>query len=137
MLLIILVPLLTIGLALYVVVFRNPDLKKCRFCKHWDLEEGQEAMRHFPSFMIAANHIPMAEMGRAVVGHDDDGEPIRGPSPVPMKARWDRTGACLCPAPDARDEEGNPVLRWEGDTCNHHSLTWGRFANRRRLPVMR
>jgi hypothetical protein len=41
--------------------------RTCAGCKHFDQEEGQAAMKQFPIFVQAAQHIPPAEMGRTVV----------------------------------------------------------------------
>lgn len=90
-----------------------PDTPQCHNCKHFDLEEGQAAMRENPNFMKACAVVPPSRMGVPVM-HGDDDKPLppeqQPRSSVPKKATWEDFGACL------EHEE----VRYKHDVCELH-----------------
>jgi hypothetical protein len=86
---------------------------RCSTCKHFDLQEGQAAMRAHPVFMQAAAVLPPSKMG-TVVTYDDDGNRHESGPPIAQASRWDQFGACSCPS---QLDEGNAILKWGGDIC--------------------
>jgi len=70
------------------VVVGDPD-KLCRTCAHFDLEDGQAMAAAHGPFMMAAAHIPPAEMG-AVATPEGEVEA----RDIPPKAKWQEFGLC-------------------------------------------
>lgn len=72
---------------------RLPVLQRCDTCAHWDLEEGQAAMRKHPIFayQVAAAVPPSRMMERYGDDHEIKQE---GPALAHKEDRWDLFGAC-------------------------------------------
>jgi hypothetical protein len=107
--------LLAVAVLMLARGLRKRPPKRCSTCKHFDLQEGQAAMQAHPVFMQAAGVLSPSKMG-TVVTYDEDGTRHEsGPAGVPMLAKWNQFGACLCP--EQADTDGSPILKWGGDIC--------------------
>ncbi len=83
---------------------------KCLNCKHFDIEEGQAAMRNHPQFAEVMRHVSPARMANRMRYDKETGKPLdEQPDDVlPQRARWKDFGAC-----DVHNE-----VRYGGDTCD-------------------
>lgn len=122
---------------------QDPVRPVCNSCRHFDLEEGQAALRNHPVFLRAAAVLSPAEMGRTVSYEkqpcpecktklsagsteiscsmcNNTGEvevAKRSPPSAPYRAKWAEYGACM--SPDNTDDDGNNVVVWGGSCdCN-------------------
>jgi hypothetical protein len=116
-----LVTAIIIGAALGILLFQSigwlrrlAKPRRCSTCKHFDLEEGQAAMRAHPVFMQAAAVLPPSKMG-VVVTYDADGTRHEKDHDVPATARWPQFGSCG--GASQLDADGSKVLKWGGDVC--------------------
>lgn len=101
--------------------------RKCANCEHFDLEEGQEAMKSNPYFMMAASVVPPSRMGRTLYTPQADGESFEAVQErhgrvqaehekTAPKWRWEDFGACR------KKQE----VVWKGDKCE----AWGSTLKR-------
>ena len=87
--------------------------RECRNCKHFNLEEGQGALKQHPAFLMAGQTLSPAKMTVRVTGHDDHGEPIYSEPDYPARATWAEFGACLNP------KNAPAHLKWHEHGCDN------------------
>lgn len=98
---------------------RQPVARECRNCQHFDLPEGQAAMRNHPAFLAAGEALSPAKMSVRVTGHDEKDLPIYSEPCYPLRASWSEFGACM------NRDNGDPHLQWCEDTCKFYQQKVG------------
>lgn len=92
----------------------QPVARECRNCKHFDLPEGQAALKNQPAFLMAAETLSPAKMSVKVIGKDDKDNPLYSEPCYPLRAAWSEFGACM------NRKNGEPHLQWHEDTCQFY-----------------
>lgn len=113
-----LVVLLLLGTVALTHRRTGPSRGTCASCFHWDLEEGQAAMREHGDFVAAASVLAPHQMGTRVrYAEQPDGtlQRIEDKPDITRKAKWTEFGLCQCPCPS---HDGS-VIMYGGDKCDH------------------
>lgn len=82
-------PTVTLPVVRETEVLQPDAAKKCSTCVHFDLADGQAAMRAHGPFAVAAQFVPPYEMGAQAT---PEGEIIA--RDIPMKSAWEEYGHC-------------------------------------------
>jgi len=97
----------------------QPVARECRNCQHFDIREGQAALKNHPAFLMAGEALSPAKMSVRVTGHDEKELPIYSEPCYPLRATWAEFGACM------NRENGEPHLQWHEDTCKFYQQKVG------------
>jgi hypothetical protein len=97
----------------------KPVARECRNCQHFDLPEGQAALKNNPAFLAAGEALSPARMSVRVTGHDEKELPIYSEPCYPLRATWAEFGACM------NKENGDPHLQWHEDSCQFYQQKVG------------
>lgn len=100
----------------------------CGNCAHFDLEEGQAAIAHFPVFRQYAQHVPPKRSGERYE-RDEAGEIVQTvTSPIPERCEWKDFGACRKVSVLVWQEQPVDIPETEATAapCHGRAFKWGK-----------